>query len=128
MPRPVHFEIHVANAERAAAFYRSLFGWTINKWDGPWEYWLIQTGSEGPGIDGALVGRRGAEPAGGEAVNAYVITMGVESCDDAVAAIEELGGSIALPKMSVPSIGLLAYGKDTEGNIFGVMQNDPTAK
>ncbi|MES2304951.1 MAG: VOC family protein [Gemmatimonadota bacterium] len=127
MPRPIHFEIHVANAERAAAFYRNVFGWTINKWEGPWEYYLIQTG-EGPGIDGALVGRRGEEPVEGQPVNAWVLTMDVPSCDYAVAEITKQGGTIALPKMAIPGIGWLAYGKDTEGNIFGVMQNDPTAK
>jgi predicted enzyme related to lactoylglutathione lyase len=27
-----------------------------------------------------------------------------------------------------PNVGWLAYLKDTEGNVFGVMQPDPTAK
>jgi predicted enzyme related to lactoylglutathione lyase len=127
MPRPVHFEIHIAEPDRALAFYRSVFGWTINKWDGPMDYWLIQTG-EGPGIDGALMRRQGAPPTDGQAVNAYVVTMDVPSCDGAVAAITKHGGTIVMPKMPVPGIGWLAYAKDTEGNIFGVMQNDPTAK
>ena len=126
MPRPVHFEIHVAAVERAVAFYRSVFGWTINKWDGPWEYWLVGTGT-GPGIDGALVGRRGPAPASDAPVSGYVVTMDVASCDDAVTAVTQHGGSIALQKMAIPGVGGLAYGKDTEGNIFGVMQNDPTA-
>ncbi len=39
-----------------------------------------------------------------------------------------LGGQVALPKMAVPGLGWLAYGKDTEGNIFGFMQADPLAK
>jgi predicted enzyme related to lactoylglutathione lyase len=30
--------------------------------------------------------------------------------------------------MGVPGVGWLAYFKDTEGNIFGIMQNDPNAK
>jgi predicted enzyme related to lactoylglutathione lyase len=29
--------------------------------------------------------------------------------------------------MPVPGIGWLAYLKDTEGNVFGVMQPDPAA-
>ena len=37
------------------------------------------------------------------------------------------GGAIAVPKMPIPGVGWLAYGKDTEGNIFGIMQSDPTA-
>ena len=38
------------------------------------------------------------------------------------------GGTIALPKMPIPTVGWLAYCKDTEGNIFGMMQMDPNAK
>jgi hypothetical protein len=127
MSRPVHFEIHVADAERAIAFYTGVFGWTITKWNGPWEYWLISTG-EGPGIDGALVMRRGTLPVEGAAVNSFVITMDVPSCDATVAAIIKHGGTIAVPKMTIPGVGWLAYGKDPEGNIFGAMQNDPAAK
>ena len=38
------------------------------------------------------------------------------------------GGQIALPKMPIPGMGWLAYCKDTEGNIFGMMQGDPNAQ
>ena len=34
----------------------------------------------------------------------------------------------ALPKMPIPGVGWLAYLKDTEGNVFGLMQSDPSAK
>jgi len=32
------------------------------------------------------------------------------------------------PKMPVPGVGWLAYFKDTEGNIFGIFQDDASAK
>jgi len=32
-----------------------------------------------------------------------------------------------LPKRQSPGVGWLAYGKDTEGNIFGMMQADRNA-
>jgi predicted enzyme related to lactoylglutathione lyase len=35
---------------------------------------------------------------------------------------------MALPKMPIPGMGWLAYCKDSEGNIFGMMQADPSAK
>ena len=37
------------------------------------------------------------------------------------------GGTVAVPKMPIPTMGWLAYCKDTEGNIFGMMQMDPAA-
>ena len=48
--------------------------------------------------------------------------------DDTVAAVKANGGTIALEKMPVPGVGWLAYAKDTEGNIFGALQPDQTAK
>ena len=35
MPRIVHFEIYADDVDRASKFYTDLFGWEINKWDGP---------------------------------------------------------------------------------------------
>jgi uncharacterized protein len=127
--RVVHFEIHADQPERAIQFYSKVFGWQFTAWGGPMPYWLIKTGEQGqPGIDGGLVTRRGPGPSDGQAVNAYVCTVDVTSVDDYVARISANGGLIALAKMAVPGVGWLAYGKDTEGNIFGIMQRDPTAK
>jgi uncharacterized protein len=127
MPRVVHFEIHSENPERAIAFYSGLFGWGFHSWGGPMEYWLIKTGEPGTmGIDGGLVRRRGTID--GTAVIGYVCTVDVSSVDDSVAKASELGGTTALPKMPIPGVGWLAYMKDTEGNIFGMMQSDTSAK
>jgi predicted enzyme related to lactoylglutathione lyase len=126
MPRVVHFEIHADDPQRAVTFYQDIFGWQINKWEGPEDYWLVTTGPDNePGINGAILRRRG--PVNGDAVIANVCTIDVPSVDDVTAKITALGGTIALPKMAVPQVGWLAYGKDTEGNIFGVMQSDPSA-
>ncbi|MEO8084809.1 MAG: VOC family protein [Ardenticatenales bacterium] len=128
MSRPVHFEIHAADPERMAAFYTNLFGWTITKWDGPMEYWMITTGAEGtPGIDGGMVKRMGDVPAEGAAVDAFVCTVGVENCDAAVAKAVALGGTVALPKAPIPGMGWLAYVKDLDGNIMGLMEMDEAA-
>lgn len=127
MPRVVHFEIHAAEPERAIRFYHELFGWQFNKWAGPEDYWLVITGpKEEPGIDGGLVRRRGAID--GQAVIAYVCTADVRSVDATVNTALKLGGSVELEKTAIPGVGWLAYLKDTEGNIFGIMQADRNAK
>ena len=126
MPRVVHFEIHAEDPERAILFYSGLFGWTFSHWAGPMDYWLITTGpDEQPGINGGLVRRMGAID--GTAVIAYVCTVDVASVDESLARAVELGGQVALAKMPIPGMGWLAYAKDTEGNIFGMMQTDPSA-
>jgi uncharacterized protein len=128
MPRPVHFEIHAENPDRAITFYRTLFDWKFEKW-GNEPYWLIKTGEKGtPGIDGGLLQRRGPGPVDMQAVNAFACTVDVGDVDRYLKRVTELGGSIALPKMPVPTVGWLGYAKDTEGNLFGVIQFDPNAK
>jgi uncharacterized protein len=129
MSRVVHFEIHAADPERAIKFYTALFGWTFNQWAGQ-KYWLIKTGEQGtPGIDGGLLPRPVAgDPLAMAAMNAFVCTVDVDNLDAAVERGMKAGATIALPKMPIPTVGWLAYLKDTEGNIFGMMQMDANAK
>jgi predicted enzyme related to lactoylglutathione lyase len=125
MPRPVHFEIHAGDPERAVTFYSTVFGWSFERW-GEQPYWVITTG-QGTGIDGGLLPRQGPEPEEGAAVNAYPTTMEVPDIDAAMHHVEQAGGRIVADKNAVPGVGWLAYGKDTEGNIFGLMQPDDSA-
>ena len=111
-------------------FYGKVFGWRFQKFAGPMEYWSILTSSSGStasgspaeyGIDGGLLKRR--DPA-----QPRVTTVDVADLDQSVATVLANGGSIALPKMPVPEIGWLAYCKDLDGHIFGMMQSDSAAK
>jgi hypothetical protein len=61
-------------------------------------------------------------------VTAFVCTVSVTDLDGVVSRGQSLGGSVAVPRMAIPGVGWLAYLKDTEGNIFGLMENDPKAK
>jgi predicted enzyme related to lactoylglutathione lyase len=121
MSRVVHFEIPASDPERASAFYRKVFGWRIEKWPGPMEYWMVTTGAEGtPGINGGLM--RNAT------VKTTTNTIGVESVDAAIEAVTKAGGKSITPKTPIPTVGYFAYLEDTEGNLFGVMQPDTSAK
>lgn len=121
MSRVVHFEVPADDPERLIRFYQEVLGWRIEKWDGPMEYWLVMTGPEDePGIDGGLARR--SEPEVG-----VEITVDVADLDQALAGVEAHGGEIIRPKSAVPGVGWLAYIKDTEGNILGMMESDPGA-
>ncbi|MBM4175725.1 MAG: VOC family protein [Ignavibacteria bacterium] len=127
MPRVIHFEVHAENPERAAEFYRNVFDWKINKWEGPVKYWLIETGREAiPGINGGIIERRGEID--GQAVIAYVCTIDVPDIDEYAKRVEANKGLIVVPKNAIPGVGWLVYCKDTEGNIFGILQDDRNAK
>jgi predicted enzyme related to lactoylglutathione lyase len=120
MPRVVHFELPADEPDRAAAFYKSIFGWSFDKW-GAEEYWLITTGEKGqPGIDGGM-GRRSPHN------QAVVNTVDVPSVDDYSAKVLAAGGKILMPKVAIPTVGWLAYCQDTEGNAFGIMEEDSAA-
>lgn len=126
MPRVVHFEIHAGDPERAKRFYERLFGWGLDRY-GPEEYWLVTTGpNDQPGINGGLLRRGGVLD--GQAVIAYVCTVDVADLEASLALAIAEGGSIALERTAVPGIGWLAYIKDTEGNILGLLQSDSKAK
>jgi predicted enzyme related to lactoylglutathione lyase len=122
MPRVVHFELAADDPERAAAFYTTVFDWKFEKWQGPMDYWLITTGSqEEPGIDGGL-GRRQRPD------ERTTNTIDVDSVDDYVEKVVANGGTVVMPKHTIPGVGYLAYCADTEGNVFGLMANDPNAQ
>jgi predicted enzyme related to lactoylglutathione lyase len=63
----------------------------------------------------------------GQAIIAYVCTVDVTNLDDTLSKAIAAGATIAMPKGPVPGVGWLAYCKDTEGNVFGMMQRDPNA-
>jgi predicted enzyme related to lactoylglutathione lyase len=122
MPRITHFDLYADDPERAVAFYEKALGWKFEKWDGPMEYWLVNTGPDDePGIHGGL--SRRDDPA-----TTTVNTISVSSLDEYTKKIEATGGTITAPKSAIPGVGWFAMARDTEGNEFGLMEDDPDAK
>lgn len=114
-----HFELHVDNSERAMVFYGNSFGWRFTRREEP-GYWHIATGpQDARGVDGELVPRL---TPGCTAVP--VISVG--SIDECLKKVTELGGEI-VRRMTSPGAGYLAHCRDTEGNIFAVLEYDDTA-
>jgi uncharacterized protein len=124
----VHFEIPADNPERAAQFYRDLFGWEITKWEGSvdsgegFEYWMVRTvptGPDGrperPGVNGGLMRRMYPNQ---PPVN-YIL---VESVDEYVKKAERLGAKVVMPKTPVSEMGWFAQFTDPEGNLFAVWE------
>lgn len=125
MPRVIHFDLTADDPERAVKFYDEVFGWKAQKWDGPQSYWLLTTGAEGQmGIDGGLMKRSDNPLPPSSATN----TIDVPSVDEYTEKIKGSGGKVVMPKSALPGIGYLAYCADTEGNIFGIMEMDPSVK
>ncbi len=121
MPKVVHFELGAEDPERAVKFYKEVFGWKIEKWEGPMDYWLITASEEcEEGINGAIMHR--------EYPQKTINTIDVPSVDEFVEKIVKAGGKVVQPKTTIPSIGYFAYCEDTEGIMFGILEADPSAK
>ena len=122
MKRVEHFDLYADDPERAVQFYKDVFDWQIQKWEGPMDYWMINTGPDDlPGISGGLAKRQ--DPS-----DHTINTIGVDSVDEYVQKITASGGQIVAPKMAIPGVGWFAMCLDTEGNKFGLMEENPNAR
>jgi hypothetical protein len=128
MPRVIHFEIHADEPERAIRFYSSVFGWEFLKFPNAFtDYWVVKTGEKDqPGIDGGLLKRDIHFE--GVGTTAFVCTIAVADLDVYLMKVNTSGGQLAREKVAVTGVGWLAYCKDTEGNLFGMMQADGAAR
>jgi predicted enzyme related to lactoylglutathione lyase len=78
------------------------------------------TGDQGPTepgfINGGMLGR-GDSPSPGP-----LVVVDVDSIDEALQRIGELGGETVVGKQPVGDMGFSAYVKDTEGNVVGLWE------
>lgn len=111
------FDIYVSNLERAKKFYETVF--KIQLIDFPIE-WGRQSGfpfdEKGLNITGALVEKKDIVANG----NNTLIYFESEDCVTEEARVEEAGGKVIKPKMSIGEFGFVAVLMDTEGNTIGL--------
>ncbi len=121
MSRVVHFDISALDPEKLIDFYKSIFNWKFEKWgEGEMEYWLIDTGTGEPGINGGMSKR--------QKDNYVMITLSVDDMDKATDEIKKKGGKILFEKSPIPGVGYFAQFEDPDGNMLGLMQSDKNAK
>jgi hypothetical protein len=121
MPTVVHFDVPADDIERAKKFYSALLGWKFESFP-MMQYNLITTTNlDGtPGVGGGM-GKR-MEPS-----QRMMNYFGVSSIDIAMKQVKSLGGKILSEKMAVPRMGYLVNCIDTEGNLFGLWEEDTRA-
>jgi hypothetical protein len=124
MNRVVHFEINADDVQRAAKFYRAVFGWKIEPWGPPeYGYMHVETGdATEPGIDGGIWKGEGSRAPKGSRLNAFNCSIEVSHIDETLKKVKDAGGAVTKEKSQIPGVGWLAMCMDTEGNTFGVMQ------
>ena len=114
----IHFDISADDIQRAKYFYEQLFGWHISKFPySPQEYYMVETktATGEKGITGGITRRE-------KAYQKITNFIQVDSIDESIAKVMELGGQIIEPKTAIPTVGHIAGCKDTEDNIFGLIE------
>ena len=127
MSNVCYFEIPVDDMSRAQAFYGQLFQWKFEKMSGATpescDYWSIETGTPNePGVAFGGIMKRQSEA---HRMTQYIR---VPSIDTSIQQVQAFGGTIIMPKTSVPDKGYFAICLDPEQNAFGLWQCDETAK
>lgn len=115
---PSWFELHARDYEAALAFYQSAFGWTTESIADTDEFrYSVLT------IDGlqraGLMDAKNMLPDG--APSHWVVYFCVESTDQALASVVELGGRVVRAAEDTP-YGRLATATDSTGSIFSLLQ------
>lgn len=115
----VHFEIPAKDAAKLSKFYQGLFGWKFQKWDGPMEYWMIETGPQGQSVGGGMFPKSTApKPEQATGRNFYYTS----NIDRSIKKAQDLGAKVLQPKTEIPGQGWSALLADPEGNAFGFFQ------
>lgn len=112
---PIWNELVTPDVETATRFYSDVLG----------VGWEEQPMGDGPAytclvVDGRQVGGAMLPPMEGVPPH-WNVYFNVESVDDTVAKVVELGGSVVAPAFDVPGVGRLAVLADPQGGMFNLM-------
>ncbi len=113
---PVWNELGTTDLDGASAFYTQLFGWTVEPFEGsPGPYLSIKNGSANAG------GIRPVAPPG--APSYWLVYFGVQSLDDALAKVSQLGGTVHAGPVDI-SIAKIAVVADPQGAVVALYDGE----
>ncbi|MFC7401627.1 VOC family protein [Citricoccus sp. GCM10030269] len=112
-----HVDIPVSDPRRAADFYGTLFGWNIETLPGFEDYPMWQAPNQVSG--GGLAPRS-------EDFTQPRSTVEVDSIDETLAQVTELGGEVIAPKSPITDTSWWAVFRDLDGNEIGLYEGTTT--
>lgn len=113
------FEIYVQDMARATAFYQSVLKIKLEKLNTPApdiDMMGFPMAMERSGASGALTKVDGFDSGG----NSVLVYFSCKDCAVEESRVEQAGGRIQRPKMSIGEYGHITLAVDTEGNMFGL--------
>lgn len=115
-----HIEFLSGDSERSKRFYGEVFGWQFEDIPGA-DYLNVRTSEDG--IEGGIGGvaqATGTAPPASNGIYAYLLAPDM---DATLAAIEEAGGEIVIPKTDVMGMAEFAHFRDPDGNLIGLWRD-----
>lgn len=120
----VWFEIYVDELNRAQKFYETVLDVELtilqtpdkSEADSGLKMIAFPMAMNGAGASGALVKMEGVKSGG----NSTIVYFASEDCSTEEVRIENAGGKIFKPKMSIGEYGFITLFYDTEGNMVGL--------
>jgi predicted enzyme related to lactoylglutathione lyase len=114
----VNFHIPADDVERAATFYRQVFGWEfVAHPDSPTPYLVHEPpGGGGAGVPAAITRRI-------DFIKAPIPTIEVQDIDQALIAVVMNGGQQARVQ-DIAGLGRFGYAIDSEGNVIALLQRE----
>lgn len=117
-----HIDVLSGDSGRAQAFYQAVFGWTVEPYAEA-DYRNVKTSRNGieSGIGGLAQATAKAPPASSGVVP-YILAPNL---DEALAKIEQAGGTVVIPRTDVFGYGEFAHFRDPDGNVIGLWRDSP---
>ncbi len=117
MYRVTKFDVPATTPLKSIAFYNQVFGWTFQPSPNHTK-WTASVESTEHQIFGNPFMRK--------AKSAQSLTNAIEvkNVEKTLQQIQKEGGEVIVPKFEIPGVGWMAYFKDLEQNVFGIMQSD----
>jgi len=113
-----HLELAADDPGRARKFYEGLFGWEFSEMPNFPDYYLFSFGR----IEraGGAIGLR--NKSAGSTMRLYI---DVDSLDETLPKVAQLGGKVVEPKTEIQGQGWYAVIDDPEGNQLGLYESAP---
>lgn len=114
------FEIPADNMERAINFYKDMFDWKFEETAiGNSPYYAITT--PGGGVPGGLISRQHEN-------HSWTNYITVDDCEAYLEQAKELGAKVVLDLSTLPGQGYYALLADPDGNVFGLWEENSSAR
>ena len=119
---PCWFELATKGVEKAEAFYKAVFGWSVKADKGAD---VVYREFSAPGASHPQGGLMERMPHMGPGPSHWTIYFPVQDCDTDAERAANLGGRVLLPPMDIPNVGRFAVLSDPAGASFAIIKLAP---